>query len=87
MTSVTLTLRGRVFELLLDAMYRFRRDDAFSFQKLAWDLDIDQVLGALWLAGHLEMPVLQQAAAARLHAATATGEAARATRAARDPLS
>ena len=48
-------------------MHRFRRDPA-CFQAWLQPLRPDQAPAALWLAGRLQMPALQQAAAARLHA-------------------
>ena len=54
-------------------MYRFGRDPA-CFEALARGLPPDEALGALWLAGRLEMPALQRAVAARLHKLNA-GEA------------
>ena len=58
--------RGSLLPGLLEAMYRFGRDPA-CFQAWLQPLRPDQALAALWLAGRLQMPALQQAAAARLH--------------------
>ena len=67
----------RIFERLLSAMYRFGRKPAGCLESFARDLQPDEALGALWLAGRLEMPALQEAAAARLRVAPITaGEAA-----------
>ena len=58
-------------------MYRFGREPAGCLESFARDLQPDEALGALWLAGRLEMPALQEAAAARLReAVTTAGEAA-----------
>jgi len=46
-------------------MYAFGRDRG-SFEALARGLQPDEALAALWLAGRLEMPALQEAVAARL---------------------
>jgi len=61
----------RLFERLLEAMYRFGREPAVCLESFARGLEPDEALGALWLAGRLEMPALQEAAAARLREATA----------------
>ncbi len=74
-SDLTRSRRGRVFERLLDAMYRFRREPA-SIEALARGLAPDEALGALWLAGRLQMPLLQKVLAGRLHEATASANGA-----------
>ena len=59
-------------------MYRFRREAA-SLEALARGLAPDEALGALWLAGRLQMPLLQEALAEAMHAATASAKGARQT--------
>jgi hypothetical protein len=47
-----------VFETVLDYMYRFHRDP--RAEHTLPDLSAESALGALWLAGRLEMPELQE---------------------------
>jgi hypothetical protein len=47
-------------------MYRFGSDSAGCFRDFAKDLAAEEALAALWLAGRLDMPALQLAAASRL---------------------
>ena len=46
-------------------MYSFGSNPA-CFDNFVRHLQADEVLGALWLAGHLRIPALQQAAVERI---------------------
>ena len=75
-THVRLTLPGpcaEAFEDLLDCMYGFAQDPA-CFGRLS-RLAPDALLGALWLAGRLEVAEAQQAVASHLLRAVDAGNA------------
>ena len=66
-TTVRLTLPEAcvgVFEAVLDYMYRFHRDP--RAEHTLPDLSAESALGALWLAGRLEMAELQEQVMAHL---------------------